>query len=56
MMPDGTVVMRPERVSAGNIDKIRSTLRSFVREWSSLGEAERNQTFVPIIEEVADYF
>ena len=42
MLRDGSVVMRPERVSVSDIDKMRATLRSFVREWSSLGEAERN--------------
>ena len=48
--------MRPERVSPADIDKMRSTLRSFVREWSSLGAAEREQSMTPVIDEVNDYF
>ena len=56
MLADGSVVMRPERVMPGDIEKMRSILRSFVREWSSQGEVERNQAFTPIINEVEDYF
>ena len=56
MLADGSVVMRPERVMPSDIEKMRSTLRSFVREWSSLGQAERDQAFTPIINEVEDYF
>ena len=48
--------MTPERVSYGDIDKMRSTLRSFVREWSALGAEEREQCFQPLIDEVNDYF
>ena len=33
-----------------NISKVRSTLKQFVREWSSEGKAERDSCFVPIIE------
>ena len=56
VLPDGTVVMRPERVSPGDSDKMKSTLRSFAREWSTLGESERKQSFTPIIDEIGDYF
>ena len=49
-------MMRPERISPNDIEKMRSTLRSFVREWSTQGEAERNQAFKPLIDEVDDYF
>ena len=48
--------MRPERIMPSDIDKMRSTLRSFVREWSSLGKEEREEAFTLIIEEVEDYF
>ena len=36
-LADGNLVMRPERISPQDIDKMRSTLRSFVREWASEG-------------------
>ena len=36
-MPDGSMMMRPERISSSDTDKMRSTLRSFVREWSAPG-------------------
>ena len=40
-LPDGRVVMRPERVRPSDVVKMRSTMKSFMREWSSLGEKER---------------
>ena len=40
-LPDGRCVMRPERVRPHDVVKMRSTLKSFMREWSSSGEAER---------------
>ena len=40
-LPDGRVIMRPERVRPHDIVKMRSTLKSFMREWSALGEKER---------------
>ena len=55
-LPDGRVVMRPERVRPHDIVKMRSTLKSFMREWSTLGEEERKQSFKPIIDEVNEYF
>jgi len=48
--------MRPQRSSLSDIDKMRSTLHSFVREWSALGASERQESFTPILEEVNDYF
>ena len=38
-----------------NISKVRSTLKQFVREWSSDGAAERNASFTPIIEGLKRY-
>lgn len=56
VLPDGSLVPMPERVNPGDIDKMRSTLRSFVREWSSLGANERAQSMDPLVEEVNAYF
>ncbi len=55
-LPDGRVVMRPERVRPHDVVKMRSTLKSFMREWSILGDTERKQSFQPIMDEVDDYF
>ena len=40
-LPDGRVVMTPERLQHKDIIKMRSTMKSFMREWSSLGAKER---------------
>ena len=56
VLPDGSLVPMPERVNPGDIEKMRSTLRSFVREWSSLGATERAQSMDPLIAEVNAYF
>ena len=40
-LPDGRVVMTPERVQGRDIIKMRSTMKSFMREWSALGAKER---------------
>jgi carnosine N-methyltransferase len=38
-----------------NMDKVISTVKQFVREWSKEGEEERNKCFLPIMEELAKY-
>lgn len=37
-------------------DKVRSTLRSFVRDWTREGEDERNACYVPCLEALERYF
>jgi carnosine N-methyltransferase len=37
-------------------DKVRSTLRQFVREWSHEGKNERDECFLPIISALQHYF
>ncbi|KAI8979511.1 N2227-like protein-domain-containing protein [Mycotypha africana] len=39
-------------VSPMDMDKVRSTLKQFVRDWAKIGEAERKATYDPIIEEL----
>jgi carnosine N-methyltransferase len=56
VLPNGQSVLRPERVRPQDIVKMRSTLRSFMREWSAEGKVERDQSFQPIMDEVEDYF
>eukprot|EP01133_Synstelium_polycarpum_P012155 gene12155-14223_t len=35
-----------------NIDKVKSTLKQFAREWSTEGQRERDLTFLPILEKL----
>ena len=35
-----------------NLEKLRSTLLLFVRDWSDEGKAERDQTYAPLIAEL----
>lgn len=37
-------------------DKVRSTLRSFVRDWTKEGEDERNACYAPCLEALERYF
>ncbi|WVQ70520.1 hypothetical protein IAR50_000039 [Cryptococcus sp. DSM 104548] len=37
-------------------DKVRSTLRSFVRDWSSLGQPERDACYTPCLEALEKWF
>lgn len=37
-------------------EKVRSTLRSFVRDWSDLGKSERDACYTPILEVLAREF
>lgn len=39
-------------VSPMDMDKVRSTLKQFVRDWSKQGERERKLTYDPIIQEL----
>jgi len=54
--PTGEVFMEKLYVPANNIVQIRSTLRLFVRDWSTEGIEERNATHKPILEELKSYF
>ncbi len=48
--------MRPERIKPTDIVKMRSTIKSFMREWSAEGASERADSFQVIIDEVQEYF
>ncbi|KAI8993126.1 N2227-like protein-domain-containing protein [Pilobolus umbonatus] len=43
-------------VSAMDMDKVRSTLKQFVRDWSKEGESERKVTYDPIIHELNEIY
>ena len=40
----------------GEINKIRSTLKLFIRDWTIEGKKERDLTYNPILEEIKKYF
>ena len=39
-----------------DIEKVHSTLKSYVRDWSSEGKVERDQCYKPIMEEIERIF
>merc|ERR1719273_375637 len=44
------------RTASMDIEKVRSTLKSFVRDWSSDGKCERDQCYQPILDEIERIF
>ena len=40
-LPSGSETMKPEKIAPNNIKKVRDTLKSAVREWSTYGQIER---------------
>lgn len=39
-----------------DMDKVKSTLKQFVRDWSSEGQKERDSCYLPVIEEIQRRF
>ncbi|KAI8837328.1 N2227-like protein-domain-containing protein [Chytridium lagenaria] len=48
--------LEPEPVMESDMDKVRSTLKQFVRDWSTEGEPERKATYKPIVDALLKYF
>ncbi|KAI9097376.1 N2227-domain-containing protein [Phlyctochytrium arcticum] len=44
------------RVTESDLDKVRTTLRQFVRDWSEEGRSERDVTYGPILDELEARF
>lgn len=44
------------KTRAGEINKLRSTLKLFIRDWTIEGKKERDLTYEPIIEQIKKYF
>ncbi|XP_053466485.1 carnosine N-methyltransferase isoform X1 [Ictalurus furcatus] len=42
--------------STFDMDKLKSTIKQFVRDWSEAGKAERDSCYMPIIEEIQKQF
>ncbi|KAF9817374.1 hypothetical protein IEO21_03515 [Rhodonia placenta] len=47
---------QPHRPSDFDMDRLRSTLKQFVRDWSEEGRAEREVCYVPIRDALLDHF
>ncbi|KAJ3217454.1 Chromodomain-helicase-DNA-binding protein 1-like [Dinochytrium kinnereticum] len=45
-----------EPVMESDMDKVRSTLKQFVRDWSAEGQAERDATYKPIVDALLQYY
>jgi carnosine N-methyltransferase len=39
-----------------DMDKVRTTIKQFVRDWSSDGQLERDACYFPIVQEICDRF
>ncbi|XP_075067091.1 carnosine N-methyltransferase [Mixophyes fleayi] len=43
-------------VSTFDMDKLKSTIKQFVRDWSEEGKSERDACYQPIVDEILKYF
>jgi carnosine N-methyltransferase len=55
-LPNGLLAMKPMYIKPSDVVKMRSTIKSFLRDWSSQGQLERDMCYKPIMDEVRDYF
>lgn len=46
----------PPGVTSMDMDKVKTTVKQFIRDWSSEGEQERAVCYQPIIEEIKRRF
>lgn len=42
--------------STFDMDKLKSTIKQFVRDWSDVGQAERDTCYLPIIRQIQELF
>ncbi|CAG8521620.1 3339_t:CDS:2 [Acaulospora colombiana] len=47
---------RISQVTEFDMDKLRSTIKQFLREWSSEGKPERDATYKPLLEALIDHY
>lgn len=50
------ITLKPIAAKPSDIIKMRSTIKSFYRDWSTEGTEERKQCYQPIIDEVESFF
>ncbi|KAJ3192735.1 hypothetical protein HK101_006029 [Irineochytrium annulatum] len=53
---NGANSAKADTVMESDMDKVRSTLRQFVRDWSEDGRPERDATYKPILDALKDRF
>ena len=51
-LPNGMLAFKPMFIKPSDIIKMRSTIKSFLRDWSKEGQAERDMCYKPIMDEV----
>ena len=44
------------RTSPMDVERVQSTLKQFVRDWSEYGEPEREMCYTPILDEIENLF
>lgn len=55
-LPNGMLMMKPMYIKTSDVVKMRSTIKSFLRDWSKEGQKERDMCYKPIMDEVKDFF
>lgn len=55
-LPNGMIMFQPMFVKPSDIIKMRSTIKSFLRDWSTEGQSERDMCYTPIMDEVKAHF
>eukprot|EP00833_Pecoramyces_ruminatium_P014566 jgi/Orpsp1_1/1188598/evm.model.d7180000065976.1 len=53
---DPNKIFQGRSVKTLEIDKVKSTLKQFVRDWSDEGKLEREQTYTPIINALLEFY
>lgn len=54
-LPNGLIAFKPMYIKPSDVIKMRSTIKSFLRDWSVEGQHERDLCYKPIMDEVRDY-
>ncbi|XP_028658190.1 carnosine N-methyltransferase [Erpetoichthys calabaricus] len=49
-------IRKMQPASTFDMDKLKSTIKQFVRDWSHMGKAERDACYQPIIDEIVEIF
>jgi carnosine N-methyltransferase len=50
------IAFKPMYIKPSDVVKMRSTIKSFLRDWSKEGQSERDMCYAPIMEEVKAHF
>jgi carnosine N-methyltransferase len=47
---------KSDNITEGDMDKVRTTLRQFVRDWAPEGKRERDGAYTPILEALENIY